>query len=85
MGPAGCYISGGRVRGLNDVHESETRNGHNRANRGHSMIEYNIGISLRIFAPFGGKKAFGGFNGFLSTGGGGKALAIGERLLENIT
>jgi hypothetical protein len=31
------------------------------------MIEYNIGISLRILAPFWDwkkKKTFGGFNGF---------------------
>lgn len=39
------------------------------------MIEYNIGISLRILAPFGtGKKAFGGFNGFFS----GEAVGEGE-------
>ena len=38
------------------------------------MIEYNIGISRRILAPFGtGKKAFGGFNGYLS------GDAVGEK------
>lgn len=31
-----------RVRELNEANESETRNSHNRANRGISMIEYNI-------------------------------------------